>query len=300
MSTNTIKHLVISGGGPTGIITYGAAAHLAKAGVWSLANIKSIYGCSVGAYIGTILSLGYEWAWLDDYLIKRPWEKLVTQSAIGLLDVYQKKGLINETFYTEAIRPLLAAKDIDEAITLQQFYEYNKIELHFYAADINTPTIEKVDLSYKTHPNLSLIKALRMTMAVPIIFQPVFEGEGCYIDGGLLNNFPLNDCIAQTQCDPDEILAFRNIWNVQKQVISENSSMLDFFLILLKKTQASFDSVPQQADIKNIVRCFVDDIGSFETWLTALSQEDMRRKLVEKGREQAEAFLGGSSPSTPY
>jgi hypothetical protein len=75
--------------------------------------------------------------------------------------------------------------------------------------------------------------------------------------------------------------------------------MLDFFLILLKKTQASLDTVPQQADIKNIVRCFVDDIGSFDKWIETLSKEDLRRKLAEKGREQAEVFLGGAAPSAP-
>ena len=66
-----IKHIVISGGGPTGFITYGAACHLAKCNFWKLEDIETIYGCSVGAYIGVVLSLGYDWEWLDDYFIKK-------------------------------------------------------------------------------------------------------------------------------------------------------------------------------------------------------------------------------------
>ena len=33
-----IKHLVMSGGGPAGLITYGAAKHLHKKGFWKLEN----------------------------------------------------------------------------------------------------------------------------------------------------------------------------------------------------------------------------------------------------------------------
>ena len=38
-----IKHLVLSGGGPTGFLTYGAARFLSKEGFWDISNIESIY-----------------------------------------------------------------------------------------------------------------------------------------------------------------------------------------------------------------------------------------------------------------
>ena len=82
-----IKHLVLSGGGPTGFLTYGAASHLAKQGFWTLENLESIYGCSIGAYFAVVFSLGYAWDWLDDYFIKRPWEKVIAAATISLMDV---------------------------------------------------------------------------------------------------------------------------------------------------------------------------------------------------------------------
>ena len=33
----------------------------------------------------------------------------------------------------------------------------------------------------------------------------------CYIDGGVMCNYPVNICIEDQQCDPDEILGFRNM-----------------------------------------------------------------------------------------
>ena len=93
----TIKHIVISGGGPTGLLSYGAIRYLAKENFWKLADISSIYGCSIGAYIAIIISLGYEWEWLDDYFIKRPWEKLIAASTTRIIDIYEKKCLIRNS-----------------------------------------------------------------------------------------------------------------------------------------------------------------------------------------------------------
>ena len=290
----TIKHLVISGGGPSGLLAYGIASQLAKKGFWHLSEIKSIYGCSIGAYLAVLLSLGYEWDWLDDYFIKRPWEKLVAASTTRLTDIYDKKCLLNAHFITESITPLLRGKELNETITLKELYEQTHIEIHMYATNINSARLEKIDISYKTHPDLKVVKALRMSMAFPIIFEPVCaalpDNAYCYVDGGLLNNFPLNDCLEQQQCDIDEILGFKNVWKNMKQNINEKSSIFDFLLMLMKKMQASIDSEIDQSDGKTIVHCVIDDLSNLEKWAEALKSEEMRKSIVEKGHAQADSF----------
>jgi predicted acylesterase/phospholipase RssA len=287
----TIKHLVISGGGPSGLVSYGVASQLNKKGFWKLTDIKSIYGCSIGAFIGLLLALGYEWDWLDDYFIKRPWDKVVAASTTRLTDIYKKKCLLNEHFYTEAITPLLRAKDLSETITLTEFYAYTNIDFHMYSTNINSTKFEKIDISHKTHPNLSLVTALRMTMAFPIIFEPIFLEEGCFIDGGLLNNYPLNDCIQQQECDTDEILGFKNIWQYMNEKINEKSSMFDLILLMLKKAQSSIDTELDQADIKHTVRCLMDDLEGFDKWAETLNSLEKRKNVIEKGHNQADLFL---------
>jgi predicted acylesterase/phospholipase RssA len=295
----TIKHLVVSGGGPNGILAYGIASRLAKKAFWRLADIQSMYGCSIGAYLVVIFSLGYEWEWLDDYLIKRPWEKLVAASTTHLIDIYEKKCLINEHFFIEAITPLLRAKDLKDTITLKDLYDYNQIEIHMYASNINGIELEKIDLSYKTHPDLAVITSLRMTMAFPIIFEPIFIEDSCYIDGGLMNNFPLNDCIEQQQCATDEILALKNIGQNSDSTINEKSSIFDFFLTLLRKMQAAIDTENDQATIKYNVSCFSSETANFKKWADTLKSAEMRRAIVEDGYAQADAFLLEHSDITP-
>ena len=70
----TIKHLVISGGGPSMIQTLGVIQHLEDQAFICLKNIESIYGTSSGAIVGVLISLGYDWETINDYIIKRPWQ----------------------------------------------------------------------------------------------------------------------------------------------------------------------------------------------------------------------------------
>jgi len=145
-----IKHLVLSGGGPTGLITYGAARYLSKEGYWNISNIETIYGCSIGAFMGIILTLKYDWDWLDDYLEKRPWEKIADDIGVAeILQIYEKKGILDTDFIIKALGPLLSAKDIDINISLEDFYKITNIEIHLFCVDINPEEITKIDLSYK-------------------------------------------------------------------------------------------------------------------------------------------------------
>jgi len=286
-----IKHIVMSGGGPAGLITYGAAKYLHKKGFWKLENIESIYGCSIGACMGIILSLGYEWDWLDDYFIKRPWSKVIQTNATSLFQSFYDKGFLGEKIVYDVMLPLLHGKDLDSTITFKQLYEWNKKEIHVYTTNINTFHFEKIDISYKTHPDMSVIKAICMTTAYPVAFKPICVGDACYIDGGLLNNYPLNDCITQTKCNTDEILAFKNIWITNDTNINEESSMFDFMNVIIRKMQREIDTESKQMDVKYTVRCIIENMTEFSDWIIAMNTEESRTSMIEKGLNHAKLFL---------
>ena len=72
----TIKYLVIGGGGGGGYSIYGAMKYLCKENFWNINDIKII--CNINRSFNKLfISLKYDWESLDDYLIKRPWDKVI-------------------------------------------------------------------------------------------------------------------------------------------------------------------------------------------------------------------------------
>ena len=286
-----IKHLVFNGGGPTGFITYGAAKQLNISGIWNLEDIETMYGCSIGGCLSFILSLGYEWEWLDDYFIKRPWMNILKININSIISSFDEKGFLDETFFINVMEPLLLGKNLDKNITLKEFYEWNKKEIHVYSTNINSPNFEKIDISYKTHPDLCVIRAIYISCSYPILFKPFCVDDFCYIDGGLLNNYPLNDCIKQTNCDTDEILAFKNNYTSKKYNITEKSTIFDFIYALIKKMKDEIISDNKQINIKNTVYSIIDNLSDISEWINIIESEQSRSKLIELGVQHANYFI---------
>lgn len=289
MST-TIKHLVLSGGGPAGLITYGCIRYLSQNNVWFLSDIESIYGTSIGGYIGIIVSLGYEWQWLDDYFIKRPWDKILEVTPMSIIDVYTKKGLLDVDFIEKTISPLFTAKNLTKNVTMQELYDFTNIDIHVFSTEINGERLSKVDISHSTHPLLRVVDALAMTMAYPFVFSPVCNDGKCFIDGGLMNNYPLRDCIENKKCKEDEVLSFKNVWVANECQVSCESNVFHYITAIFKKIHREIDTTHHQGEIKNTVRCLIEELDGLPAWLEALSSETRRKQLIERGANQAKIF----------
>ena len=91
----TIKHLVISGGGPTLIQALGAIQHVEEQKFIDISNIETIYGTSAGAILGTLICLKFDWETINDYIIKRPWHEVFPINVQKIFDAYTKKGIFD-------------------------------------------------------------------------------------------------------------------------------------------------------------------------------------------------------------
>ena len=285
--TMTIKHLVISGGGPILIQILGAIQHLEKNNIVKMNDLESIYGTSAGAIIGILICLKFDWETINDYIIKRPWHDVFPIKVQNIFDAYTKKGIFDIKTIEKCFKPLLDAKDISMDINLEDFYKITKIELHVFSFEINEYKIQ--DISHITHPKLSLMMAVQMTCAIPILITPVCFDDKCYIDGGMACNYPLNYCIESGKL-PDEILAFKNKYKDEKTKISTDSTMIDFLLGFIFKAVFSINTDHNQSKIKNEVICDVTYL-TIEILKNALSNIDVRRDLFNQGTETADRFL---------
>lgn len=281
-----IKHLVISGGGPIMIQILSAIQELENKKFLNLNEIETIYGTSAGAIIGLMISLKFDWEVLNDYIIKRPWHDVFSFKVQNILDSYSKKGIFDIKTIEKCFKPLFDAKDIPIDINLKNFYELTKIELHMFSFEINQYKIE--DISYKTYPDLSILKAIQMTCAIPILITPICIDNKCFMDGGIACNYPLNYCIESGKC-PDEILGFKNKYSDNKLVINTESTLLDYLLNFLYKAIFSIH-ISVDKMIKNEI-IFDANYLTLDNLRSALSNIEIRKELFLKGKQTAINFI---------
>ena len=201
-SQDTIKSrpkigLVLSGGGAKGFAHIGVIKVLEKAGV----KIDYIGGTSVGAVIGALYASGYNAAQLDSIFRDTDFNNLITDYIPrSSKNFYEKR---NDELYAFSLPvnnfkvgiPLSLSKgmfnyNLINRLTkhVKEIHDFSKLPIPFLcmATDIETGQQVVLDKGY-------LAKALIASSAFPSIFAPVeLEGK-LLVDGGVSNNFPVDE-----------------------------------------------------------------------------------------------------------
>ena len=160
--------LVLSDGGARGF------AHLGLLKLMDELNVKisAISGVSAGAIFGALYASG-----------KTPHEIIAlakSNSYFGFSSfLWRKEGL----FSFEAIRKALKENLPDDS------FESLKIPLFVNATDI----LHNKSLFFSTG---ELIERLIASASVPVIFEPIAAEDTKLVDGGLLNNFPIEPLVS--------------------------------------------------------------------------------------------------------
>ena len=108
------KHIIIEGGAYFGFYILGALYELKKTPL--IDNIETIYGVSVGSYIGLLLCLKMDWDDILDYFIHRPWNK--TFSIVPNM----KNGFFDQSFFKISLENLLLSNDLSLEPTFLELY----------------------------------------------------------------------------------------------------------------------------------------------------------------------------------
>ena len=272
--SDTIKHLVISGGGQTGFTFYGIIKEAAKQEFWNIADIKSMYGTSIGTFISVILCLKYDWDTLDAYFIKRPWQDIFKIDLYSIIQAFDKRGIFNVKTMEDMIAPLFAGKDISLSITMKEFYDLNGVELFFYATELNA--FKLVNISYKTHPDWRVIDAVYASCTLPIIFAPLIQSGECYIDGGALCSYPMKACLADGN-KPEEVFGIKKGF-VNDNFISESSSLFDYLMVVFKNVIVMLNGY-ETGLIQNEIIINGDHITIDNILSLAVSREERERNI---------------------
>lgn len=287
----TIKHLVIPGGGPTGIRALGTLQQLEKRGFWHIDNIETIYATSAGALIALLIALKFDWVSINDYIVLRNWHETYKVTASHIFSAYTKKGLFDKSMFDIFYKPFFDSKDLPMTMTMKEFYEYSKIELHFFALEMNT--FEVIDISYKTFPDIPVIQSVHMSCAIPLLICPVCVDKHFYIDGGVVTNYPVKHCLdRQPAPNVDEIFGIKNVYeNIDTDVLNNDSTMLDYAMTFISKLIRTVDTSNRHTGlIPNELPCKTIELN-FTYMKDTLFSGEKRQSLLDAGFADADLFL---------
>ena len=189
--------LVLSGGG---------AKSFAQIGVLKIIDslqipIDQIAGASMGAFVGALYSIGYTGKEIEKIFTSDSWSKYFDET-IKREDVYvgQKRWSHQSLykFYTNTDGKFgLPTGQIAGTHIINKFFEltqpyiktkkFSDFPINFFcvASEIETSKI-------KVFNSGNLHEALRASISYPLIFHPFELDEKSYLDGGILDNLPVN------------------------------------------------------------------------------------------------------------
>ncbi|XP_078581056.1 uncharacterized protein LOC144864645 [Branchiostoma floridae x Branchiostoma japonicum] len=196
------ENLVIEGGGARGVAYVGALRVLESAGI--LKNIKRVAGVSAGAITATFVALGLSCADVAKQAEVDLGKILISggylKTLIKPVHLYWRYGWeTGDGFYTffGGILEKFTRKDGrpgNPDITFKQLYNMSGIELCIVVTNLDQMAEEYCHV--KTTPNLPIRRAVRMSMSIPGLFQPVLTdyhgNKEFYVDGGVICNYPLH------------------------------------------------------------------------------------------------------------
>jgi predicted acylesterase/phospholipase RssA len=290
----TIKHLCLTGGGPNGLIQYGALKALNKNHFWELKDIETIYSTSFGAIISVFLLLELDWEILDDYLIKRPWNKELKLNSEQLLNYSSEKGFFDKSIIDILFKSLFSYKNIDLDITLIDFFSITNIELNIIACDLNS--LKEIRFNHIDYPDLILLDAVYRSATLPFFFKPQIIENQCFIDGGMVNNFPINYLI-NSNIDKNTILGIVNNNNITETLnaysVNENDDIFNFFYkfskIILSSLLEQNNNSNKNYDLPYILT-LKTEVWTMEFMNKTVENANERENLINNGIEQGNHF----------
>jgi len=188
--------LVLSGGGSKGF------AHIATLKALDSLNIPIDYiaGTSFGAIVGAMYALGYSGKEIEIMALETDWYEVQNdEPERKFMPYFRKKdtGKYQLNFDLKGVKPVAPTGLIyGQKIILElskwtrkygQVYDFDNFPIPFRCNAFDIISGKEVIIKEG-----SLANALRASLSIPTIFAPVEWGDALLIDGGVVNNLPVD------------------------------------------------------------------------------------------------------------
>ena len=305
--------LVLSGGGAKGAAHIGVLKYIEEMGI----PIDYIAGTSMGSIVGGMYALGYSSDEILNIISEVDWDRLISNKVERQKISYERKSesrnqLITIPFSVGTDQHELQSRSFKNSLptgivsgdnlinlfnSLSVGYsdpvDFNNLPIPFLCIATNVLNGEKEVLNKGVFS-----KAIRASMAIPILFDPVKIDNVLYADGGLVNNFPAEECRAM---GADYVIGVSMSSGLESDPENLTSVLSQVKQLKVIITDKDFDNYHKQCDI--FISPELKGVGmlSFDAesvarvtesgYEAAVNQENLFKELKEK-------VLSGIFPQT--
>jgi len=260
------KELAISGGGIKGIAFLGALSEM------DFSDIEKVAGTSIGSLLAVLIALKRDINEIIDIIFE-----------INIMDIGKNKSYVQfpKTYSILDNNNLIIFLELllkdEKDMTLMEIYNKTNIDLYITTTNVHKEDI--VYLNHKTHPDLNIIHAIKMSTAIPFIFPPILYDGHYYSDGGVIDNFPTSIL----SNDAWGIKADNSVINLDKGDLSLYQYMMKLFYIRYENSKTN------TTHIKNIISIKINNnnISSSDFHI----DDDEKLKLLHDGKNAVKKCL---------
>jgi NTE family protein len=214
------SNLSFGGGGIKIIPFIGALKFLIKKNLINLKLLNEISGVSAGSMLALLINLGYDISEIESFILNFNYHFLIPENnSENLIFNY---GLESMSKINNLLKTFFINKQINYKITFLQFFKLTKIKLNIVVTNLTKKKVEY--WNYLNHPNVMVIDAIKISSCYPLVFQPIKFKKCYYLDGGILDNFPIH------LTNPETTLGFLTQTKLKKGF----NDFFDYFLEIIQ------------------------------------------------------------------
>lgn len=290
---NNIKHIVISGGGPSALYGFSVLRELFQSKKIDLKQLKSIHSTSSGTILALLFLLNLDLNDVSDALVEFPYDTFFTLKFDNIVRIITKQGFFNIKVFSSYLDPLLKTANVNINITLKEFYEKTGVHFHLYCTDIIS--FKCVDLNHNDFPKIRLKDAIYASCSIPLFFCPLYietspTEQYCLVDGSFLHNLPMIPCIKNEYGDDfeeekiyrNEVLCINYTYNCHDETITKNDGIFKYIKYIFMNLFRYFRD-PHEIKYASKTRCFFNlDLNKEETdWNVLFKDIELRREIID-------------------
>ena len=182
-----IKNLVFSGCGVKIFLYVGILKYLAEHNL--LDKVERLVGCSAGSLILFFVALDYSYSEIYELLLGIKLEDITKMDGDSVLNFFGNFGMCSLEEAERILRIILKAKVGSESITFRDLFNKTNKDLIVVATNIHK--YKTVFFSKDQTPDMDVVTAVKMSLCIPIFFNPVKYDDEYYVDGGLTCHYPI-------------------------------------------------------------------------------------------------------------